>query len=405
MKKIYYYIVSLTFLILLGACSDESASLFAPDYLTPIDASKLPSGNRPMTMFEDSESSSKMYDNKDRWFYVAQPMQVILSGKDSVQISLYSPIGLSNVKVYAKLADRSDRFLIYNFSEIPPFHRSFHQIPIASGNNNYQLENGKIITIDKIADLSNQKIEFSVESTDPLFKKFKKIKSKRIAQFNDKYHKSEYGKYLPMNPVLAKEAITMIINFSYAISHPLYYETFMNFDRYKMEQAKQASSEITGALNWHGNGVDVAGVYDYLSQEEIQQAYNKYIDSRVIDMAMVGGENAWGGGALVSHWESDYVTGHWLGNMSVWSHEYSHHSGYSHTSNLCYYDDGGGQQEMFANFYKYLIYINDLPFTDPDLLKGYTKKDYLNQDYQKPIFKINKNNPFLIKYNGQGRWD
>ncbi len=120
---------------------------------------------------------------------------------------------------------------------------------------------------------------------------------------------------------------------------------------------------------------------------------------------MVGGDSAWGGGNLASQWESGYVTGHWLGEMSVWSHEYSHHIGFSHSSNLANSGEGGGQQEMLTHFYKYLIYLNDLPFTDPEVLQTYTKTKYLNGTYKKPVFTINPKNPFLLKYKGEGKWN
>jgi hypothetical protein len=108
---------------------------------------------------------------------------------------------------------------------------------------------------------------------------------------------------------------------------------------------------------------------------------------------------------LASQWESGYVTGHWKGEMSVWSHEYSHHSGYNHSSNLANSGQGGGQQEMLTEFYKYLIHLNDLPFTDPDVLKGYTKTTYLTGSYKKPVFTINPKNTFLVKYKGEGKWN
>ncbi|MEG0850326.1 MAG: hypothetical protein RSH24_10710 [Flavobacterium sp.] len=407
MKKTYYFfpvlavLASITF-----ACSDkEDGENYKPNYLPSIDAATLPAGNRAFTMFEDAENSSKMYDNKDRWFRVNEPLQVIQKGKDSVQVSLYSPVGLTDVKIYAKLPNYEKRFVLYKFSKVPAFHRSFHQIPLTAGKHDYELENGKTVTIDKIEGFSSGAIEFSVESTDPLFLKFKKIKSTHLVQFSAAYHNNELGKFLPMNPVLAKEAITMIINYSYALSHPMYYSTFTNFNKYKQEQAATAGTAINGALNWHGNAEDKDGTYDYLTKEEIEKTYWNYLDGRTVNMAMVGGAAALGGGALASQWESGYVTGHWLGEMSVWSHEYSHHIGWGHSSNLANSGEGGGQQEMLTDFYKYLIYLNDLPFTDPEVLKGYSKTSYLTGKYKKPEFKINPKNPFLLKYKGEGKWN
>ncbi|WP_244201603.1 hypothetical protein [Flavobacterium cutihirudinis] len=389
-------------------CSDHETEgdAYKPNYLPSIDATSLPKENRPMTMFEDDESPSKMYDKTDRWFRVNQPLQVIQKGKDSVQVSLYSPVGLTDVKIYAKLPNYEKRFLLYSFTKIPAFHRSFHKIPLTAGKNDYLLETGNTVTIDKIDGFSSGAIEFSVESEDPLFQKFKKIKSSHLVQFSDSYHTNELGKFLPMNPVLAKEAITMIINYSYALSHPLYYSTFTNFDKYKQEQAATAgTTTINGAINWHGNAEDKDGVYDYLTKDEIEKIYWNYLDSRTVYMAMVGGDSAWGGGPLASQWESSYVTGHWLGEMSVWSHEYSHHIGFSHSSNLANSGEGGGQQEMLTQFYKYLIYLNDLPFTDPEVLKGWTKTAYLTGTYKKPVFTISPKNTFLLKYKGEGKWN
>ncbi|TPG42007.1 hypothetical protein [Flavobacterium pectinovorum] len=411
-KPISYFLSCALFAGVLVGCSDDSKDEnYNPTYLSSIDATNLPAGNKPMTMFEDGESSSRMYDNKDRWFRVNQPMQVIQKGKDSVQISLYSPVGLTDVKVYAKLPNYDKRFVVLEFTKVPAFHRSFHQLPLVDGKHDYKLEDGKTVTIDKINGFSSGAIQFSVESSDPLFEKFKKIKSNRLVQFSTQYHLNnpadDPNKFSPMNPVLAKEAITMIINYSYAISHPLYYDTFMNFDRFKKEQATTAgTATVNGALNWHGNADDDAanGVYDYLTKAQIETTYNTYIDNRTLNMAMVGGGSAWGGGALASQWESGYVTGHWKGEMSVWSHEYSHHSGYSHSSNLANSGEGGGQQEMLTEFYKYLIYLNDLPFLDPDVLKTYTKTAYLTGTYKKPIFTINPKNSFLVKYKGEGKW-
>lgn len=392
--------------LIFTSCNDEDQSTaYEAKYLPSIDATNLPIGNHAMTMFDDDESPSKMYDKQDRWFRVNQPLQVIQKGKDSVQISLYSPVGLTDVRIYAKLANYDKRFLIYNFTKVPAFHRSFHQIPLVAGKNDYLLETGNAVTIDKIDGFSSGAIEFSVESSDPLFAKFKKIKSSHLVQFNDGYHINELGKYLPMNPVLAKEAITMIINYSYALSHPIYYDTFINFDRYKKEQAAQAGTAINGATDWHGNADDVDGVYDYFTKADIEKIYWNYVDNRTLYMAMVGGDAALGGGNLASQWESGYVTGHWVGEMSVWSHEYSHHIGFGHSSNLANSGQGGGQQEMLTHFYKYLIYLKDLPFTDPEVLKGWTKTNYLTGNYKKPVFTINPKNPFLLKYKGEGKWN
>ncbi len=399
------------FLFLTSCDSEAEFTKYEAHYLPTIDATNLTLANRPMTMFADDENPSKMYDKQDRWFRVNQPLQIIQKGKDSVQVSLYSPVGLTDVKIYAKLPNYDKRFLIYHFTEIPAFHRSFHQIPLVAEKNDYLLENGNTVTIDKIDGFSSGAIEFSVESSDPLFAMFKKIKSTHLVQFNDGYHLNnntadDPNKYLPMNPVLAKEAITMIINYSYALSHPIYYETFTNFDRYKQEQATLAGTAVNGAINWHANTKDVDGVYDYYTKAQIEQIYWNYLDSRTVHLAMVGGGSAWGGGALASQWESGYVTGHWLGDMSVWSHEYSHHIGFNHDSNLANSGEGGGQQEMLTQFYKYLIHLNDLPFTNPDVLKGYTKTNYLNKkDYRKPVFTINPKNPFLLKYKGTGKWN
>lgn len=407
MKKNFHYFLLALSAGMLFSCSDHETEgdPYQPNYLPSIDASALPAGNRPMTMFEDNESASKMYDNKDRWFRVNQPLQVIQKGKDSVQVSLYSPVGLTDVRIYAKLPNYEKRFLIYNFTKVPAFHRSFHKIPLTEGKNDYQLETGNTVTIDKIEGFSSGAIEFSVESSSPLFQKFKKIKSTHLVQFSDSYHKNELGKFLPMNPVLAKEAITMIINYSYALSHPLYYSTFTNFDKFKKEQAELTGTGINGALNWHGNADDANGTYDYYTKEQIEKIYWDYLDGRTVNMAMVGGDSAWGGGALASQWESGYITGHWLGEMSVWSHEYSHHIGFSHSSNLANSGEGGGQQEMLTHFYKYLIYLNDLPFTDPEVLKGWTKTGYLTGTYKKPVFTVNPKNPFLLKYKGEGKWN
>jgi hypothetical protein len=404
-RWLFVYLLITTFLTLTSCDNETQYTNYEPHYLASIDATNLPIGNRPMTMFEDDESPSKMYDKKDRWFRVNEPLQILQKGKDSVQVSLYSPVGLKDVKVYAKLPNYDKRFLIYQFTEIPAFHRSFHQIPLVAGKNDYMLENGKTVTIDKIDGFSSGAIEFSVESSDPLFAKFKKIKSSHLVQFSDAYHINELGKFLPMNPVLAKEAITLILNFSYALSHPLYYDTFINFDKYKKEQATLAGTAINGAIDWHGNADDANGVYDYYTKAEIEKIYWSYLDNRTVYMAMVGGAAALGGGPLVSHWESSYVTSHWTGGVSVWSHEYSHHIGFGHSSNLANSGEGGGQQEMMTNLYSYLIYLNDLPFTDPDVLKSWTKTKYLTGTYKKPVFTISPKNTFLLKYKGAGKWN
>ena len=405
-KRLLFFKLLLANFIILSSCENETQIIdYEPNYASSLDATNLPAGNRSMTMFDDDESPSKMYNKNDRWFRVNQPLQIIQKGKDSVQISLYSPVELTDVKIYAKLGNYDKRFVIYHFTKIPAFHRSTHQIPLVAGKNDYLLETGNAVTIDKIDGFSSGAIEFSVESSDPLFAMFKKIKSSQLVQFNDSYHLNEPGKYLPMNPVLAKEAITMILNYSYALSHPMYYDTFIHFDRYKEEQAALAGTAVNGATDWHGNTADSNGVYDYFSKAEIEQQYWKYVDSRTLWMAMVGGDSAWGGGNLASQWESDYVTGHWKGEMSVWSHEYSHHTGYNHDSNLANSGEGGGQQGMLTDFYKYLIYLNDLPFTDPEVLKGWTKTSHLTGTYKKPVFTINPKNPFLLKYKGEGKWN
>jgi len=406
-RRLLFINLLLASFFLVASCENEThITSYKPNYSVSLDATNLPKGNRPMTMFEDAESPARMYDKNDRWFRMNQLLQVIQKGKDSVQISLYSPVGLTDVKIYAKLGNYDKRFVLFQFSKIPAFHRSFHKLPLVEGTNDYLLESGGTVTIDKIDGFSSGAIEFSVESTDPLFAMFKKIKSKQLVQFNDSYHLNEPGKFLPMNPVLAKEAITMLINYSYALSHPVYYQTFINFDKYKQEQAALAGTAVNGAVDWHGNTDDANGVYDYYTKAQIEAIYWQYLDGRTLWPAMVGGDAALGGGALASQYEGGYIIGHWLGDMSVWTHEYSHHTGFSHSSNLANSGEGGGQQGMFSDFYRYLIYLKDLPFTDPEILRSWTKSQYLiNANRQKPVFTINPKNPFLLKYKGEGKWN
>lgn len=387
------------------SCSkDEDPLEYNDNFIESIDATHLPAANHPMTMFEDDEDPALMYNKEDRWFRVNEPLQIIQKGKDSIQISLYSPVGLKDVKVFAKLPSYDQRFVVYHFSEIPAFHRSLHQIPLVAATKDYQLEDGTIISIEKIDGFSTGSIEFSVESSDPLFAKFEKIKSSHLVQFHDGYHINEPGKFLPMNPVLAKEAITLFINYSYALSHPIYYETFTNFDVYKKEQAARAGTQVDGATDWHGNEADENGVYDYYTKDQIEEIYWNYLDDRTLYMAMVGGGAALGGGQLASQWESGYVSGHWKGDLSVWSHEFSHHVGFGHSSNLANSGEGGGQQGMLSDFVRYLLYLEDLPFTDPEVLQSWTKTQYFAQSYTKPVFEIKQDNPFLLKYKGEGTW-
>ena len=391
-------------LIAFFSCSKDEYNYEKGNFLPAIDATNLPESNKPMTMFEDDEDPKFMYDKSDRWFRMNELVQAIIKSENEIQISLYSPVGLSDVKIYAKIPNYEKRFVLYHFSYIPAFHRSTHIIPLTEGNHDYELENGNAVTIEQIQGFANGSIEFSVESSDPLFKKLSKIKSKHLVQFHDQYHINELGKYLPMNPVLAKEAVTLMINFSYALSHPLYYDTFMNFDRYKREQAERAGTKVNGALDWHGNDADTDGKYDYLSKVKIEETYWNWLDSRTIYTAMVGGDAALGGGPLVSSWESTYVSSHWVGGVAVWTHEYAHHIGHGHSSNFANDGEGGGHEEMMARFMEYLIHIGDLPFTDPEILKTWTKTQYLNRTYNKPVLKINQNNPFLLKYKGEGAW-
>src|SRR6187402_664074 len=166
-KRLLLFKLLLANFIILSSCENETQIIdYEPNYASSLDATNLPAGNRSMTMFDDDESPSKMYDKNDRWFRVNQPLQIIQKGKDSVQISLYSPVGLTDVKIYAKLGNYGKRFVLYHFTKIPAFHRSFHQIPLVAGKNDYLLEDGNTVTIDKVDGFSSGAIEFSVESSD-----------------------------------------------------------------------------------------------------------------------------------------------------------------------------------------------------------------------------------------------
>lgn len=59
---------------------------------------------------------------------------------------------------------------------------------------------------------------------------------------------------------------------------------------------------------------------------------------------------------------------------------------------------------MLSEFVRYLIYLEDLPFIDPEILQTWTKTEYLAQEYSKPVFEIKQDNPFLLKYKGEGTW-
>src|SRR6478609_2232882 len=146
-ERLFLGLLPAVFLTLTSCETETQIRDYTPNYLSSLDGTNLPKGNRPMTMFEDTESPARMYDKNDRWFRMNQLLQVIQKGKDSVQISLYSPVGLTDVKIYAKLGNYDKRFVLFHFSKIPAFHRSFHKLPLVEGKNDYLLESGGTVTI------------------------------------------------------------------------------------------------------------------------------------------------------------------------------------------------------------------------------------------------------------------
>src|SRR5690606_42014971 len=102
--------------------------------------------------------------------------------------------------------------------------------------------------------------------------------------------------------------------------------------------------------------------------------------------------------------EYSYVSGIIKCYLTVLSLEFSHHVCFGHSSNLANSGEGGGQQGMLSDFVRYLLYLEDLPFTDPEVLQSWTKTQYFAQSYTKPVFEIKQDNPFLLKYKGEGTW-
>lgn len=303
-------------------------------------------------ILQDDEHHSIYTDKTLRNFNTSRPMQFSVGDSGRLNVRFYSPRGVKDVLVRARIPDVSDEFFdLAYFDEVPAFADFYEDLPACAGDAFYRTESGRIIEIGRLEPDMFSGAEFKVVSDDPYWARLKDIRHGWNIRFDlfggdpSKPDGGPSGNWMGIRPVHCREAVAFFLNFTYMIDMP---------------EHEQILRENQDRL--YGNG----GVDDKVSVETVLSQMRQ---TRTVNVGLVYTGNSvmgLGGGSTFGAWQGGW-TGHYtsLYACEVMFHELGHVMGYSHSSSFTY---GPWAQELMNNFY--ISHLDMMPVDSPDYLQS-----------------------------------
>lgn len=284
-------------------------------------------------ILQDDESSSVYYNSSQRSFRINQPLQLQLTSDDRLHTRFYSPVPLSNVKVWARHPDLSEEILVAFFDTIPAFSDAKYTMRPKS-RQVFSTKRGENIALSDNQVLRFRESTLSIESDDPFWSKIRSIKSRWLIRFSsyggnpNAENGAPNGNWMGIRPVHIRESIALWLNVAYMITLPDFEEKLMKYQ---------------GRL--YGNGgegkwIDVKSIIPSITNHPGLNVGLIYTGKGVLGL---GGGQTWGVGQSVflNHYDS-------TGACETIFHELGHCIGYSHGSNMTY---GPWAGELTNHFY------------------------------------------------------
>ena len=309
------------------------------------------SENRPKIL-QDTEPKSIFYNPSLRSFSIKNPLQVVCTSDNKLHTRFYSPVPISDVKIWAKVPGVNDEILIAFLDTVHAFSDAQYEFglnPVQT----FKTKNNQHITLSREQIASFKDATLSIESYDLFWEKIKAIRAKWTIQFEsyggdpDLANGGPVGDWMGIRPVHIREAIAFWFNIAYMITMPAYEKELLTYQ---------------GELYGNGGSTDIIDVTTIIPRLTNLSGFNVglvYPGNGVLGLA---GGRTWGvvQASLLGHYTST-----WQAYVGI--HELGHCLGYGHNSSMTY----GAWAEKFSNHF----YVNNLlhfPVNSPAYLNSTT---------------------------------
>lgn len=304
--------------------------------------------NRPRIL-QDDELSSVFY-TLQRSFHINQPLQVQFTEDEQLHTRFYSPCPLSNVGIWAKHPDLSEKILIAFIDTIPAFSDAKYDLH-PKGGQVFRTRRGYDVKLSEKQASRLRLSTLSIESDDLFWQKIQAIKSYwyiRWASYGGNPNIADggpAGNWMGIRPVHIRESIAIWLNIAYMITLPDFKERVLSYQ---------------GRL--YGNG----GKGDWIDVKSIIPNITNLPGFNIGLVHTGHGIIGLGGGQIWGVWQSGYIN-HYdhKYECSVIFHELGHCLGYTHSSNMTY----GLWAEELANTF-YVNNIDRFPVNKKNLLNS-----------------------------------
>ncbi len=275
------------------------------------------------TMFMADEPQEVFYDTSIRSFYADEPLQFSVSDQGKLDVKLFSPIGVKNVRVLGRFRNISSEWVdLAYFESIPPFMEGSFELPVVSADCLFKTLGGRNISIPAQPSLGTQDVELKIESDDPFLAKIATIDSHWYIRFSKFGADSGHASWRHMTPILCRHGVALALNMAFMFASPEFSAALDTYDGILKDNS--------------GNPIDLDALRTKIRTHGGLQL------GRVVGVGGLGGGQTYG--------LADYCyTGvyhdatapgsnpHNYARQAMF-HEYGHCLGYNHSSNMTYGD-------------------------------------------------------------------
>ncbi|PAR32720.1 hypothetical protein [Vibrio metoecus] len=295
---------------------------------------------------------------------INSPVKTVLLDKDTVQVTSYAAVELTDINLELKLEGVDHWIVLANLDRIPAYAQ--FTLPLSSfGTGQFNTSDGAG-ELD-LASVFSSTMEYAnlfdyrfSSNTDVFAKKLAALKpiwSVRFAPNNE-------GGWRAMNALYAREWLIILTNLAYMVSEEEFKHVWFNFEH------------IFG-YNMHGPAGAVQKPGGYFTSED----YQYYYDSLMTRPNVNGGVTQIGGGlggTSITGVDTWMFYTHYYGSWGIIAHEFGHGfdgrgPGYSHDTSFA--NGGNGWQPLITQLANYHIRKGDLPYMD-DNINGFYKPEH-----------------------------
>lgn len=299
---------------------------------------------------------------------INSPVKTVLLDKDTVQVTSYAAVELTDINLELKLEGVDHWVVLANLDRIPAYAQ--FTLPLSS------FGTGQFNTSDDTGLLDLESVFSSSMEYANLFDYRFNSKTDAFAQklasmkptWNVQFATQKDGKWRAMNGLYAREWLIILTNLAYMVSEEEFNHVWFNF------------KHIFG-YNMHGKAGAVEGPQGFFSEEDYQHWY----DALMARPRVNAGITAMGGGlgsASVTGVDTWMFYTHYYGTWGIIAHEFGHgfdgHSLFGHHTSFA--NGGNGWQPLITQLANYHIRKGDLPYMD-DNINGFYKPEHAPYHY------------------------